>query len=304
MSATVSNAPAAGAVIRPEVLWPGRPDLHAAVPWRPAPPGYAGTPLTSTVCRFDQLDSPRFRGWATRLGEPWNPHRKLWEYCFICSALEERGMLAPGRRGLGFAVGTEPLPAVFAALGCTIVASDLPGDDSRVALWSPSAQWAEGLTALNARGHCEEQLFRERVSFRPVDMNAIPADLVGFDFTWSSCSFEHCGSIEQGLRFVREQMKCLVPGGVAVHTTELNLSSDTSTLEAGPTVIFRRSDIERLVGELRDAGHEVAPLDLWVGDHRIDAHVDRYPYEQKEHLRLELGGFVTTSVALIVRRGA
>lgn len=213
-------------------------------------------------------------------------------------------MLAPGRRGLGFAVGTEPLPAVFAALGCTIVASDLPGDDSRVALWSPSAQWAEGLTALNARGHCEEQLFRERVSFRPVDMNAIPADLVGFDFTWSSCSFEHCGSIEQGLRFVREQMKCLVPGGVAVHTTELNLSSDTSTLEAGPTVIFRRSDIERLVGELRDAGHEVAPLDLWVGDHRIDAHVDRYPYEQKEHLRLELGGFVTTSVALIVRRGA
>ena len=52
-------------------------------------------------------------------------HRKIWEFCFIAQALDERGMLARGRRGLGFAVGTEPLPAMFASRGCAIVATDL-----------------------------------------------------------------------------------------------------------------------------------------------------------------------------------
>jgi hypothetical protein len=38
-------------------------------------------------------------------------------------------MLQPGRTGLGFAVGAEKLPALFASRGCRITATDLPSDD-------------------------------------------------------------------------------------------------------------------------------------------------------------------------------
>jgi hypothetical protein len=272
--------------IVPSAFMPSLKHLHAAGRWR------TGMPLRSGVCRFEQLDSRAFRAWATSLGEGWQPHRKLWEYCFIARALDERGLLRPGRRGLGFAVGSEPLASAFAARGCTITATDLAADDPRIADWAPSRQWAGAAEALNGRGLCPADAFARSVEFRAVDMNRIPADLEGYDFTWSSCSFEHCGSIELGLRFLVEQMNCLRPGGVAVHTTELNLTSNDRTLDAGPTVIF-----------LTARGHTIEPFDLALGSAPEDRHVDRPPYTQRPHLRLELGGYVTTSVGLIIRKG-
>ena len=44
-------------------------------------------------------------------------------------AMAGLGLLAPGRRGIGFGVGTEPLPALFANRGVEVVASDLGLDD-------------------------------------------------------------------------------------------------------------------------------------------------------------------------------
>ena len=135
-------------------------------------------------------------------------------------------------------------------------------------------------------------------------MNHIPTDLRDFDFTWSSCSFEHCGSIALGLAFVENQMACLKPGGVAVHTTELNLSSESDTLSEGATVIFRRADIEDLVARLRKQGHEVEPLSYGLGQTAEDKFVDIFPYGDEPHLKLLLAEkYVSTSVALIIRRG-
>jgi len=293
----VAAAPSAPPGIVPSAFMPRARHLHAAGRWRP------GMPLRSGICRHEQLDSRGFRGWATALGETWQPHRKLWEYCFIARALDERGLLRLGHRGLGFAVGSEPLAAAFAARGCTITATDLAADDCRVADWAPSRQWTGNASALNARHLCPADAFASRVEFRPVDMNAIPDDLAGYDFTWSSCSFEHCGTIDLGLAFLVEQMKCLRPGGIAVHTTELNLTSNDRTLDAGPTVIFRTADLEWVATELTARGHEIEPFDLAIGSAPEDRHVDRPPYTQRPHLRLELGGYVTTSVGLIIRKG-
>lgn len=287
----------AEAGIVPGSFLPKERQLHARSRWRP------GMPLRSGMCRHDQLDARSFRAWADALGEPWSPHRKLWEYCFVCQALDERGLLRPGRRGLGFAVGTEPLVSLFASRGCEITATDLASDDDRIAAWAPSRQWAGDPAALNARGLCAPDAFARNVRFRPVDMNAIPADLEQHDFTWSCCSFEHCGSIELGLRFLIAQMECLKPGGVAVHTTELNLTSNERTLDSGPTVIFRTRDLEWVALELLARGHTVEPFDLMLGSAPEDRHVDRPPYTQRPHLRLELGGFVTTSVGLIITKG-
>lgn len=237
--------------------------------------------------------------------ENWALHRKLWEYCFILQALYERDMLQEGRRGLGFAVGEEPLPSLMASLGCEILASDLDVSDERAGVWAETAQLASTLEGLNARGICDPDQFKDRVSFRPIDMNRIPSEVCDFDFTWSSCSFEHCGSIGLGKRFLREQMRCLKPGGIAVHTTEYNLSSLEETVDEGTTVIFRRQDVEAMIRDLQAEGHTVEPLQLDVGSSLEDAHIDVFPYSDNVHLKLELfSQYVSTSVALIIRKAA
>lgn len=260
--------------------------------------------LTSGLCRQAQLESPSFQRWAAVLREPHMVlHRKLWEWCFITQALHERGMLQAGKRGLGFAVGREPLPAYFAHHGAAIVASDLFEDQARDAGWVESNQHAASLEALNERRLCDPMLFHERVTFSNVDMNAIPNHLQGFDFLWSSCSLEHLGSIEHGLIFIHQAMNCLRPNGVAVHTTEFNLSSNDETLASGPTVLFRLRDIERLVSELRSAHHAIS-IDFAEGQGFADGFVDLPPYKQEVHLRLQIAQYKVTSIGLIITRAA
>ena len=256
--------------------------------------------LTSRLCTQAQVESDEFRFWCERIQEPPNRHRKLWEFYFIAQALFERGMLAPGRRGLGFGVGREPLTALFASYGCTIVATDL--DTGSASRWRRSGEHAGGLDELNDRGICPQDRFRELVSFRTVDMNRIPADLRGFDFVWSSCAFEHIGSIGRGKRFVRRAMDCLRPGGVAVHTTEYNVRNRWITAPIGKTVLFRKRDIVSIATQLTRDGHRVE-LDLDPGSGPLDAYIDRPPYRSEPHLKLRIGPFTATSVGLIVEKG-
>jgi 2-polyprenyl-3-methyl-5-hydroxy-6-metoxy-1,4-benzoquinol methylase len=230
-------------------------------------------------------------------------HRKIWEHIYIVQALYERNYLSSNKRGLGFAVGLEPLSALFAKFGCQIVATDLNVNDALG--WLQTNQHSNNnLLALNRNGICPSELFTERVSFRNVDMNAIPDDLTDFDFCWSSCAFEHLGSIEKGLTFVLNAMKTLKPGGIAIHTTEYNLQSDEQTIDNSPAfVIFRKQDILKLVQELTTRGHSVLPLDFSAGDGVVDKFVDLPPYFRKKmHLKLWLEGYVSTSIGLIIRK--
>lgn len=272
-------------------------------------PGYAGqqpgaTRLGSCLCTRAQLESEAFRYWARAMQMPWKLRRKLWEFCFICQALFERGMLAPGRKGLGFAVGEEPLPALFAAMGCDVVATDLEATDARATPWAESGQLASSVDKLRNTAICKPSDFDTRVRFEPLDMNHIPESLHGFDFTWSSCSFEHCGSIDLGLAFLRRQVDCLLPGGVAVHTTEFNLSSNDETIEEGRTVIFRKRDIDRVIADLVRDGHHVEPVCYQLGTTKEDRFVDVFPYGDEPHLKLLLEDrFVSTSIGLIIVKG-
>lgn len=228
-------------------------------------------------------------------------HRKMWEWLFICQALAERGRLQPGQRGLGFGVGREPLVALFAGLGCDIVATDLDPERARGAGWVDTGEeYAGGLEGLNDYRLCPDDEFARRVTYRNVDMNRLPVDLRGFDFTWSSCAIEHLGDLTAGVAFLVNQMRCLVPGGVAVHTTELNVSSDHRTVESGGTVLYRRRDVEALAVRLRRLGYRI-DCDLTEGDSPSDRHVDVPPFSDT-HLRTTLGEFVTTSLGLIIEK--
>lgn len=259
--------------------------------------------LTCQACTQAQIESSTFRYWAASLRErPGGLHRKLWEWCYITQALYERGMLDKGRRGLGFAVGTEPLSALFAKMQCSILASDIGEETARDAGWVETNQHANGADQLNQRGVCPPAEFAERVRFREVDMRAIPADLQGFDFLWSSCALEHLGSLQHGVDYVLSAMGCLRDGGVAVHTTELNCDSDEHTIETGGSVVYRKRDLLQLADRLRALGHRVEPFNFDLGDSAADAYVDEPPYRGRTHLKLRLGPYASTSFGLIVTK--
>ncbi len=210
-------------------------------------------------------------------------------------------MLEQGRRGLGFGVGVEPLTAVFADRGCRVLATDLHPEEAKTAGWVASNQHALNLAMLNDRGICEQDRFVQNVSFRFIDMNEIPGDLVDFDFTWSACSLEHLGSIAQGLKFIENSLKTLRPGGLAVHTTEFNCSSDKDTIDSGGTVLFRKRDLLALAARLTNAGHQIE-LNFNLGEQPLDRHIDVAPYSSDRHLKLRIAQYVSTSFGLIIRK--
>lgn len=256
----------------------------------------------SQSCTRAQLDEPAFMRWCREIGEEPRLHRKQWEFCYILQALHGNGMMAEGRRGLAFGVGIEPLVALVADYGASVLATDLDPRRAHQAGWVETAQHAENKQALNGRALCDPARFDALVDFRYMDMNAIDPDLAGqFDFCWSACAFEHLGSIRAGLDFVRRSIDCLKPGGLAIHTTELNCSSDTDTLARGATVLFRRSDFLALGEELRAQGHGIE-FNFNLGDEPLDHHIDIAPFRQDEHLKLQLERWVTTSFGLIVRK--
>jgi 2-polyprenyl-3-methyl-5-hydroxy-6-metoxy-1,4-benzoquinol methylase len=255
------------------------------------------------LCRAQHFRQPWFSFWCQALGEGLRYHRKLWEFVFICQALHERGVIAKDKKGLGFGVGAEPLPAYFASRGAKIMATDMAAEEAEAAGWTQTAQHAAGKETLARPAICDPKVFDKNVSFRTVDMNHVPDDLTGFDFCWSACALEHLGSIDHGLDFIERSLATLKPGGLAIHTTEFNVSSDWETLETGSTVLFRRRDIDDFAERMRAKGHVVTPIDYHPGFGDVDRYIDVAPYREEPHLKMALEGYATTSIGLIVQRG-
>ncbi len=277
--------------------------------WRGQPPLIGGAQPGEFVfeqaclCRAQHFRESWFSFWCQALGEPLRYHRKLWEFVFICQALYERGAITKGKRGLGFGVGAEPLSAYFAGHGVKIVATDMAAEEAQAAGWTETAQHAAGKETLARPALCDPKVFDRNVSFRTVDMNAVPDDLTGFDFCWSACALEHLGSIDHGLDFIERSLATLKPGGLAIHTTEFNVSSDWETLETGSTVLFRRRDFDGFADRLRAKGHIVTPIDYHPGFGDVDRYIDVAPYREEPHLKMALEGYATTSIGLIIQRG-
>jgi hypothetical protein len=238
------------------------------------------------------------------INSPLMLHRKLWEWIFIIHHLVRLNAIGPGRRGLVFGVGSEVLPALFASMGASVVATDAPVEIMQESGFLQSGEHAQSLSRLRHPEIIENALFDRLVSFRTCDMNNIDPNLRNFDFNWSSCCFEHLGSLEAGMKFVENAVeKTLKVGGIAVHTTEYNLTSNAATVESGPTVLYRHRDIDELARRLREKGHHVDPILIAPHVHQLDFHVDLPPYKQDPHLKLLLWDYVCTSIGIVVRRG-
>lgn len=267
--------------------------------------------LPSMLCLSQDWASTWLPYWADRIGMQPAYHRKLWEFAYIAQVLSEAGVMCAGIQGLGFGCGKEPLASLFAHAGCEVLATDLEAVDSRAKGWSEGEQHADSLESIWMPALCSREEARARLRFRPVDMNAVPADLHGkFDFCWSSCALEHLGSIEQGLEFMRASAQCLRPGGIGVHTTELKLDTG-QTLETGVTVLFQLRHFEELARRLAQDGVEMRPVSVRQGDPFMDGYVDVPPYPDPAkvgstlsvlHLRLLIGAHQSTSIGIAMRR--
>ena len=257
-----------------------------------------------STCSAADVLHQRYAEICAMLQHPCDWHRKLWEWVFIVHHLVEAGVVAPGSNGLVFGVGTERLPALFASLGATIAATDAPGDVGESQGWIETGQHVGSLERIRYPEIVDREVFDANVSFATCDMRDISPDLTGFDFNWSSCCFEHLGSLAAGMDFVVNAVeKTLRPGGIAVHTTEFNLSSNDQTVTEGATVIYRQRDIEELIARLRDRGHTVKEFVVAPASHHWDFHVDTPPYTSKVHLKLLLERYVTTSAGIVIERG-
>lgn len=279
-----------------------------------APPGF--TEVVSQVVSAAQFEHPEFQRLARLLtgsdaSLPWRldrwplgqVERKLWEWCYILRVAEQHGKLGPGVDALGFGVGTEPLPAALASFGLRVLATDLDPVASEV--WAKTDQHMGGLAALSRPHILPDDELSRQVRMRYVDMNDVPDDLGTFDLLWSSCAFEHLGTPEAGLDFVVQTVDHLRPGGVAVHTTELELTRRDSTADYGHLAVYRLEDLESLRTRVRAGGHDMQ-ANWYVA---LETFADRWiclpPYQAEDrfHLKLLLGeSSVSTSVGIVISR--
>jgi hypothetical protein len=262
--------------------------------------------MTHLVCQVatqSQMESGVFKRWCHEIKEIPRYHRKQWEYAYVLQGLYENNLLRPGTLGLGFGVGKEPLPALMAKYGCRVIATDIDVTRAGNAGWVSSNQHSKSTSDLNERGICERDTFNSLVSFQATDMNSIDPRLksMSFDFVWSCCAIDHLGSIELGARFIKETLTLLKSGGMSIHTTEYNVSSNIDTLDNQGVVLFRRKDIESLVNDLRSEGHEIC-FNPHTGNGCIDKLLDTPPYRDHHHLKLVIGQYASTSIGLIIKK--
>lgn len=284
--------------------------------------------ILSKPCTMEDLKHPFFSRWCSELKLAPLLHRKLWEYAYVLEVLEQYGMLKEGKRGLGFACGEEELPSFLASKGVHVLATDLEPDKVASMGWAETGQHTKNVEMLYRPEIISRKDFDERVSLQYVDMNDIPDDFKEqFDFCWSICSYEHLGSIQNGIDFIVNSSKTLKPGGCLVHTTEFNLWSNDQTIDNQPTVLFRQQDFEKMKILLEEQGLKVATLSFDAGDDPMDQYIDIPPYaalgletinypqdrnfnlwtffskkETPPHLKMSIDGFPSTCFGIVAKK--
>jgi SAM-dependent methyltransferase len=264
------------------------------------------TRLKSKLCTQSDFESDWFRYWCREIRTVPFYHRKHWEFCYICQVLYVEGMLVPGRAGLGFGCGAEPVPSVCAKYGVKVLATDLDPSRQESQHWHATGEYAGSVEAFRRPDICPDEQLLANIDFRPVDMNALPHDFDGqFDFCWSACALEHLGSLANGLKFVENSLRTLKPGGIAVHTTEFTVD-DGDTLDNWTTVLYQKRDLVELAERLRGKGYQVRDFDFDPGSGIIDRLVDLPPWRHDllgpayAHLKLSVDGFTCTSAGIII----
>ncbi|QIN62854.1 hypothetical protein SBC1_28710 [Caballeronia sp. SBC1] len=96
--------------------------------------------LPFSTCSAADFIHPRYAQLCRTLAHPVQFHRKVWEWIFVYYHLERLGVLKESFLGVGFGVGTERLPSVFANLGAGILATDAHAEIGLSSGWTETGQ--------------------------------------------------------------------------------------------------------------------------------------------------------------------
>jgi hypothetical protein len=273
----------------------------------------------SNICNHEDFVTKEYEEFCSLL---WSKnkriHRKQWEFYIIHKKLSEHLGNFDSKLGLGFAVGQEELVPLFVKLNASITASDLDPNDDNAKDWIKTNQHMKnGFERYISTGYIEKDFFEKNCAFEYINMNNIPIQFLNntYDFIWSSCALEHLGSIQNGLDFIINSLKCLKKGGIAVHTTEFNFKSNDITLETKGCVSFRKKDFDWLIQTVESLGYYIEPINYNRADTIVNNYVDKYPYNGstsaiffdlnnydvlKTHINLEIDGHCSTSIYLLI----
>lgn len=258
--------------------------------------------MENPVCQLttaEQWDQPCFESVLEDIKRKKHFHRKQWEIVYCINALKKYDKLKNGSVGLGFACGKEFLPSYFASKGCKITASDQCIENS--GNWAKTNQHSNSLQDLFYQNYVKREYFEKNVSFRNIDMNDIPEDLFdSVDFCWSICAMEHIGGIKKGADFLRNSLKCLKVGGVAIHTTEFNLSSNEETFDLKNNAAFRHRDVVELLDSLPD--NFEYQTNFQIGENPLNFFINKERRLTEPHLKIVTLNFILTCFGFIIQR--
>ena len=241
-----------------------RTTIYGKTPLRPAPflLSTAAPTLIDPVTQVatgEQLREPVAGGWLSRLRPKGTSGPEHWRKLYTLQALRRYGMLEEGALGLGFERTPSGMPAALAALGTRIVAAfpTVPGAQPKAARLKAD---------LADRAPCSKTVFEANVSARVTSWRRIADDLVNFDFLWSSRANEVLYSVADAVQFVEDSMRCLRPGGIAVHTFSYDLAPSGRKIPSTDRIMLQQGDVERIALLLVSRGHEVAQFKIDASD--------------------------------------
>jgi len=261
--------------------------------------------IEGLVCKQIDFSSETFRNIVSDyLIQPVIYHRKLWEFVYIIRMLELSGMVSESKKGLGFGCGYERLVPALAAKGVNLTVTDLEKG------WFEEQEELNWDIYFDAPTICDKQLFNKVVTLSHLNMSDIPDEYLQgeYDFIWSSCSLEHLGGLLKGMEFIINSLKALKVNGVAIHTTEYNISANNKgtnynkTLETPEACAYRKLDFTWLANHLAPLGYKFFSIDYDSGDLQYDLEIDQPPYTPDKHLKLNVESFDLTSLGFVIER--
>ena len=255
------------------------------------------------ACEGADFETEAVAAEIAAIREPVRHHRKQWEYAYVLSTARRLGLIAEGRRALGFGVGQEPVPAVLAASGMQVLATDRDRLGAaampllRNTLGQPGHARYRGL---NNRNILAPDLFDARVDFRFHDIlgaDPLPED-GGRDLVWSCGVLHHLGSAAAVEQAIGQSVARLAPGGWALHTFDVAFGEAAGQTHGALHFLALR-EAEALHARFVRAGGRAVGL----GFRRGKDPADRDPElsgSQGHHVCVRAGALVIGSIGIAV----
>lgn len=205
----------------------------------------------SQMCASAQLREDIFRQWYDRLSIARLSQPDQWKIVYVLQALTRYGFLGDGATGLGFIVDGDPVVDGMKSTGCDLMLVD-QGDAGAESLESDNVDHKPVGNAASG--------FADYGGIRRTRIGEVPGDLRDFDFVWSHSITDRLNSIRDAFFFIEDSLRCLSPGGLAVHVVRASGNGGDNGQSGRRPLAFARQDIQRLALNIVSNGHDIAEL--------------------------------------------